>query len=196
MTTNNKDLVTLNLSPDFQREKQLREFETYVTNRQGFPNASESKMGGLNNREKETAPHRHVLTGIQEIGPFSKAYFSVENMKWLHSNIRFKVYELSGNKTVISRQKDSELLEVMRRVYLQNSMNPDSPVRMRNEMARLNQFVLDDVVPRILSEVKQYKQYLVDINKIRTPITLPMNTSVTGTKLYERGPADVLGLDV
>lgn len=191
MTSNTKDLVTLNLSPDFKREGPQVDYER---DRDSFKNASQLKMGKLNNRERETAPYRHVLTGIQEIGPFSKAFFSVENMNWLHSNIRFKVYELSGKKTVISRQKDSELLEVMRRVYLQNSMNPDSPLKMGDEMMRLNNLVLDDVVPRIISEVKQYNQYLIDINKIRTPISLPMNTSVIGTKLYERGPADVLGL--
>jgi hypothetical protein len=103
---------------------------------------------------------------------------------------------LSKGKTVISRQKDSEVLEAMRRIYLQNSINPENILDMKKEMLRLNTMVLNDTVPRILSEVAQYKKYLEDIAQVRTPVKLPVNSSVTGTKIYERGPADVLGLFV
>jgi hypothetical protein len=67
---------------------------------------------------------------------------------------------------------------------------------MKKEISRLNDLVLKDTVPRILSEIAQYKKYLQDIDKIRTPVKLPINTSVIGTKLYNRGPADVLGIFV
>jgi hypothetical protein len=84
----------------------------------------------------------------------------------------------------------------MRRIYLQNSNNPETPGGIRVELLRLNDLVIKDIIPRILSEIIQNKTYLRDIEKIRVPNNLPVNTSVIGTKLYERGPADVLGLNV
>jgi hypothetical protein len=168
----------------------------YLEQRDTFNDAAKRSMVDFNSKDLEEFPNKNVLTGIQEIGPFSRAFFSKDNMNWLHSNMRFMVYKKSNNSVVISRQKDEQLIESMRRNYLEHSRSPDNVEEIISELARLNDIVLNETVPRILSEVNNYRKYLKDIETIRTPITLPINSSITGTKLYERGPADVLGLNV
>jgi hypothetical protein len=190
-----------NLDPvQFQRQQLnsegYRSIQQIEEERLVLNDASSRGKVPFNSKDTEDFPHKHVLTGIQELGPFSKAFFSKKNLEWLHSNIRYTVYNTSIDKTVISKQRDMDVLETMRRIYLQNSNNPESKEGIRVELLRLNDLVIKDIVPRIITEIIQNKSYLRDIEKVRVPNQLPMNTSVIGTKLYERGPADVLGLNV
>lgn len=200
MTTIVPDLITTNFDRfSFQKTKddlEYRNINQLQKEREVFDNASDINRFKFVSKDEETFPFRYVLTGIQELNPFNKIFFSKYNLEWIHSRIRYEVYNNSINKTVISKQRDSDVLESMRRIYLQNSNNPETKMEMKEEILRLNKLVLKDTVPRILSEITQYKTYLRDIEKIRPPNSLPINTSVTGTKLYERGPADVLGLEV
>jgi hypothetical protein len=194
------DFINPSLSNlSFQEETRNVDFKKisdYNKEREDFSDAATRGMVPFNSKDLEDFPHKHVLTGIQEVNRFNRIFFSKENLDWIHSNIRMLVHEKSTDKSIISRQKDSEVLEAMRRLYLQYSNNPDTVPEMKKEISRLNDLVLKDTVPRILSEIAQYKKYLQDIDKIRTPVKLPINTSVIGTKLYNRGPADVLGIFV
>lgn len=201
MTTQVPDFVSTNLDPvQFQRDMRnndgYRTVQQITEERLNLGDAKDNKMVQFNSKDAEDFPYKYVLTGIQELGAFSTAYFSSANLNWLHSNIRYKVFTLSKDNTVISKQRDMDVLESMRRIYLQNSNNPQSKTGMKVEMLRLNNLVLEDIVPRIISEIVQNKNYLKDIEKVRVPNNLPVNTSVVGTKLYERGPADVLGINV
>lgn len=193
------DLVTTNFDKlSFQRDVDVLTYKTiedYTKERDNFSDAEKRSMVPFNSKDSEDFPNRHVLTGIQEHGPFSKAFFSKENMQWLHRNIRYKVYMMSDDNSVISRQKDEQLLEAMRRLFLENSNNPVDINGIKKELLRLNNIVLNDTVPRILSELYQYRKYLADIEKVATPNLLPINSSVTGTKL-NRSAADVLGIFV
>ena len=136
-----------------------------------------------------------ILEGIQTIYPFSELFFSEENVKWLQSNIRHKIYILSSNKYVISNQDERELMLIMRAIYLQNSNNPEKQEEYTKEILKLNKLVMEYVIPSIISEIEQYSNYIKDISQVATPIPLPIATSIHGTKLYDRGPSDVLGID-
>lgn len=199
MTTIVPDLVTTNFNNlSFQITKDDREYRTISQiqeEREIFNNAKDVKDFKLTSKDTEAFPYKYVLTGIQELNSFNKAYFSRENLDWVHSNIRYEVYNNSVNNTVISKQRDIDVLDTMRRIYLQNCNNPETKEQMKIEILTLNKLVLKDIVPRILSELTQYVNYLRDIEKIKKPNELPVNTSIIGTKLYERGPADVLGLE-
>jgi hypothetical protein len=189
-----------NLDPvQFQRQQLnsegYRSIQQIEEERLILNDASSRGQVPFNSKDAEVFPHKHVLTGIQEHGPFSKAFFSKKNLEWLHANIRYTVYNTSIDKTVISKQRDIDLLECMRRIYLQNSNNPNTQGGIKIELLRLNNLVIKNIVPRIITEIIQNKTYLRDIEKVRVPIQLPLNTSIIGTKL-NRGEADVLGLNV
>lgn len=138
-------------------------------------------------------PYTSILEGVQELSPFSKAFFSSQNVSWLQSHIRHSVFKKTDSQHLISNQDETNLIIVMRSIYLQNSTNPLNPEAMRVEILRLNGLVLDEVVPDILSEIEQYSKYLRDISRNGIPLERPENTSVVGTKTYG-GYSDVYGL--
>lgn len=192
------DLITTNINPLYfqitQPETKYRTIEEIEIERNSIGDAKYRKEQKMTNNNSYETPYKNVLTGIQELGPFSKAFFSKQNLELIQENIRYIVYTKSKN--IISKQDETNLVVIMREIYLQNSRNPSSNIQlMRDELKRLNDLVYAKVIPNILSEILQYKTYLSDIDKVRTPIQLPVNTSSVGTKT-NRGFSDVLGLDV
>lgn len=201
MTTQLPDLVGYTYHPSIfqKRENNVKiEYRTLAQieeDRATFSDAESRKDYPLSNMEEYDTPYKNVLSGIQELNPFSRAFFSRENMAWLQSNIRYKVYMYSDDRHVISDQDEANLIIVMRAIYLQNSNNPSCAKEYRAEILRINNLVIDKIIPDIISEIQQYKGYLRDISRVAEPISLPQNVSVTGTKGYSRGPSDVLGID-
>lgn len=192
------DLVTSNIDPLYfqtiQPDTGYRTIEEVEQQRTYMGDAKYRKQQNMTDKSLYETPYKNVLTGIQELGPFSKAFFSKQNLDLIQENIRYIVYTKSKN--VISTQDETNLVVIMREVYLQNSRNPSSNIElMRAEIKRLNDLVYAKVVPSILSEILQYKAYLSDIDKVRTPIELPINSTRVGLKTT-RGFSDVLGLDV
>lgn len=183
MTTQKVDLTTANFNPGMFQER----IETSSSRKENDIRADLTPYKGKKNIS--------VLEGIQTIYPFSELFFSEKNVHWLQENIRYKIYNLSVNKYVISNQNERELMIIMRAIYLQNSNNPENTAEYTKEILRLNILVMDNVIPSIISQIDQYSNYIKDISQVATPIALPVATSITGTKIYDRGPSDVLGID-
>jgi hypothetical protein len=143
-------------------------------------------------------PYKSILLGVQELGAMSKAYFSSQNVAWIQTHIRYEVYKRTDKKYVISNQDESNLLIIMRAIYLENSRNPTKAVEQKEEILRLNNLVIEEATTDIISELKQYSDYLRDISRNGIPLALPINTNTAGTKLdgldTPQGFADVLGL--
>lgn len=132
-----------------------------------------------------------ALEGIQEINGLNKVFFSEANMNILQDAIKNEVYLRSDKKYIIDRQSDTELLIIMRGIYLEFSRyNPD-PVAINSERMRLNKIVVDYATPRIISEILQYKMYLRDASSNLNTIPLPVSTNIAGTKT-SRPITDVL----
>lgn len=202
MTTQLPDLVDQAYHPSMfqKRDNNVKiEYRTLADMEKQRNNLTDANLRGdfpLTDLEHYEAAHKDVLRGIQELNPFSKAFFSRENINWLQSNIRYKVYMFSDDRHVISNQDEANLLISMRAVYLQNSNNPKCSKDYRKEILRINNLVMDKVVPDIVTEIQQYKGYLRDIEKNPIPISLPKNVNITGTKGgNSRGFSDVLGID-
>lgn len=134
-------------------------------------------------------PYKHVLKGIQELGPFSKLFFSRSNIDEIHRRIRYEVY--IKTKTIISKQDEMELITIMRGNYLQYSMNPSNEIDFKKEIERLNTIVINNLLKGVVSNIQQYKGYLENISKNPTPLATPIFTSTTGTKT-NRSVMDVL----
>jgi hypothetical protein len=137
---------------------------------------------------------RDVLGNAQEVSQFSELYFSKHNIDLLNNTIRYKVFVETNQ--VIGRQDETNLLVVMKSMYLRYSNNPEDPTKFRKEVERLNNLVLEETVPKVISELKQYIKYMEDISTGLKPPPPAINSSIKGTKGYARGPSDILGLDV
>ena len=137
--------------------------------------------------------HTSILSGIQQLGDFSRIFFSKQNVEWVQLHLRYAVYKASGN--VISNQSEQELLLIMRAVYLQESINPANASGYKKELLRLNNRVIHGIVPKLVKEVEMYQKYLKDA--LRNPVPMidrPIHVSSAGTK-GNAGFSDVLGVD-
>ena len=113
--------------------------------------------------------YSHVLKGILTMTPLTKLYFSPANVKAVQNAIRYNVWAKSSGKITIAEQDETDLVIVMRSMYLQYGKN--LPTDITAQISELNGRVVESILPGILSNALQYKQYLVD--KFSTP--LPMN---------------------
>ena len=128
-------------------------------------------------------------------------FFSKDNIAALQKNIRYAVNKWSGFNV-----GDSSVLELtvaMEKVYANRAKHIDEDTapssillrHIKQQLAELNNLVVNEVVPMIINGAEQHVGYL---KRVETPITAkglqrPMDTRVTGTKVY-RSPADVFGM--
>jgi len=107
--------------------------------------------------------------------PLNQAFFSEQNIQYLHDELRYRVNKLSKGEYTIEKQSDEDLKTIMRSYYLQYSMN--DPTRVKEELKELNERVLVFSVDRVMVEIKQYLKYRHDILEYPDPISRPINAT-------------------
>ena len=132
------------------------------------------------------------LQGIHEQTPLNNAFFSQENTDRIQQEIRGLVYKitesdpdpiLEGHRpVVISRQNDTQLQLVMRSIYLQYAKHTNEDIL--SQVKQLNDLVIKETVPGIITNVKSYIGYSKDIQKLPSPLDHPINPSMKGEKTY------------
>jgi hypothetical protein len=201
MTTVIPDLQPVIYHPSFFqtdthfKKLEKRDIDAYTKYRNELVDGKSRRDQDMTYLETYETPYKGILGVAQELSPFSKIYFSKENMDWLQKNIRYLVYNTSDKKYVIDNQDETNLLIVMKAMYLQNCKNPKNSSAYKEELFRLNKIVLNQVVPDIVTQLQQYDGYIRDISNNPVPISLPVNMSIVGTKIENRGPSDVWGIN-
>jgi len=128
-----------------------------------------------NDNAKET-----ILYGTLTRSKLSDTFFSNINMQSLQNMIRYQVYIVSNNEYKISEQSPNELLVIMRAVYLQFAKH--LPYNIKGQVIELNKQVVDYILPKIISEIKQYIHYVRQLETLPNPLELPKNVSSSGTR--------------
>jgi hypothetical protein len=122
---------------------------------------------------------------------FNVTFFSKRNLDNLQTALRRNVYELSSGKYLIDRQLDSEMLNVMRNAYMINVANQFGDTtrytwhdtdKVRVNVKKLNDLVLEEIVPRVLNAVKFWYYYAQDKFEDRNLFDRPKYMSTQGTK--------------
>jgi hypothetical protein len=117
-----------------------------------------------------------ALKGIQTESELSKLFFSDENIKRVQRMIKKEVFKRTNGEFRLD--VDQELLDVfllMRGIFLEQArFIPSQVVR---QIKRLNQKVVMDAVPSILTNVRQDYGYLKEINSPLRLIPRPINAS-------------------
>jgi hypothetical protein len=134
-------------------------------------------------------------------------FFSQKNIDNIQKLIRMLVYK--HTKEVIDDQSNTELLVIMRSIFLTYSNHPklidesmsdqerkQLLVQYTDEVDRLNQLVIDSTVPLIVSQLQQYMIYLSDSSSPLRVIEKPLSTSVKGTKNYRSQTQVLLGSEL
>lgn len=126
--------------------------------------------------------NREAVQGVLTPTPLSDLYFSQANVEALHQGIRYKVF--MQTQKVIDKQSDAELRIIMRAVFFSEALH--LPTNLVPQVQALNESVLKQTVPNIISNLKQYEQYRVDQSRLRTPLAKPEN--IRSHKILDLGP--------
>ena len=137
----------------------------------------------------------------------TRLFFSDANLKQIQNVVKYLVYKYMGK--VIDDQSKEELLIIMRSTYLEYFNQPinyreDLDQATKNlailqtqaEVKRLNDIVINEIVPKIISELQQYLDYLRDASQPfggrDTKIT-PSNTNIKGERVYRSATSVLFG---
>ena len=121
-----------------------------------------------------------VLRGSLSCTLLSKLFFSAKNVQIIQNALRYQVWTSTDKNVVISKQSESELLIVMRSVFVQNAKH--RPDNITQQISDLNDLVVKAVVPGIISEATAHISYLKDKFGGITPIAPPVCVNTAGLK--------------
>lgn len=116
----------------------------------------------------------------------SALFFSKMNVDLLQDALRYRVWVETAGRHVIDRQSDTELLLVMRGMFLQEGKN--LPYDIKFQVRQLNSFVLDFCVQRVVSEIGMYMRYRHDIANLPVPIDHAPLASTKGLNSMPTNP--------
>lgn len=108
-----------------------------------------------------------------------KFFFHPKNIDNLQKQIIKKVFVETKGDYLIEKQNEMDLLVVMRSIFLQNH---ELPRGLKLQIEYLNNLVLIQVVPEIITNVLMYVGYLEKINNPVEIMERPLNVSNTGLK--------------
>lgn len=121
---------------------------------------------------------------IHQKNPVNYLFFSKENVKNIQNQIRYQVYK--QKKIVIDKQSETDLLTIMRGIYLEHSKNRKTDYK--SQIKELNDYVLDYVLTgpnNIFTRIDERIAYLRDISVPYTVMPPPQDVNIRGTKTLE-----------
>jgi hypothetical protein len=98
------------------------------------------------------------LRGIQEESILSKVFFHPKNVDLIQKQIIMEVFRKTNGAYLIEKQNEEDLQIIMRSMFLQHARH--IPDHIKGQIRELNNLVVDDVVPNIISEIKSHIGYL------------------------------------
>ena len=138
----------------------------------------------FNEERSNSTAQQEAIRSIHTTNELSQVFFSRLNIDHIQDALRYLVYEKSCKKHVIDRQSETELLIVMRSIYLQYGQH--KPYAIREQIKELNTMVLNYCVPKILAEIKLYLHYRKDISALPVPLDRGEFVSSKGTKVLQQ----------
>ena len=124
---------------------------------------------------------RDALTGNWTDNDVSNVFFSKDNIQIIQNALRADVYRLSNGEYTISQQDNDELKIIMRALYLESAVN--LPTNIREQVATLNQHVVNHCVPKLINEVRAYLKYKRDASTLVVPLPIPVLTNMHDKQL-------------
>ena len=105
----------------------------------------------------------------------SQIFFSKDNIELINKQIILIVFKKTDGKIKIPNQLEDDLKVVMRWIYVNYSRN--LPFKIKEQIINLNNKVVCELVPDLISSANQYLDYLRDIEKPLDPLPPPVNVS-------------------
>ncbi len=125
--------------------------------------------------------------------PLLLFFFSTENVNYIQDRIKNEVKKIAGQD--INNQSVDEILIIMRStlIYAYSGWLPggnkdnltnrgEKPCSLEDQLSRLNKSVIQECVKQVLSGINQYKLYMKDKSSMPMPLSLPIYTSMAGSR--------------
>ena len=109
----------------------------------------------------------------------SEVFFSDKNINRIQKKIKEEVYIKTNKKYRLDVDQDSQdLMVAMSALFTNNAKF--LPCKIVSQVKKLNQEVVDYIVPDMITQIKQYYGYIDDINNELEPLDRPVNVSNAG----------------
>ena len=123
-----------------------------------------------------------ALKGIQTKSELSKLFFSDKNILRLQKQIKKEIFTRTNGEFRLDVDQDQKKIFIaMRSVYMEHARF--LPGQIVRQIKRLNQKVIDEIAPGMITEIRQEYGYLKEINKPLTPIMRPINVGSAGRRI-------------
>lgn len=133
------------------------------------------------NWSTEGSIQKSLMVGTYSPTPLGELFFCRDNMNRIQNKIKKEVFIRTKGKYVLKvAQNESDLLIVMRAVYISDAMH--EPYRLVHQVKVLNHLTIERIVPDMISMIKQEEKYLYDISHPINPIALPVNINSKGNR--------------
>jgi len=123
--------------------------------------------------KNKATEYREALAGTWENNTLSNTFFSADNIQIIQNGLRAGVYNMSSQQFVIAPQNIDTLKVIMRSTYLQYAEH--YPDKIKEQVGRLNQLVLDYAIPTVFNEAVGYMKYRLDQSTLVTPLAIPQH---------------------
>ena len=131
------------------------------------------------NRNNFSDTAKEVLKGINSTSDLPKIFFADKNIKRIQRKIKERIYYKTQGKYLLEMDQDeTALLIAMRAVYLEYGRY--LPKQIVRQVKELNERVVKEVTPGMITNIKQYYGYIRDINEPLKPMVRPMNVNSSG----------------
>jgi hypothetical protein len=111
--------------------------------------------------------------------PLSKEFFGRENIARIQKLIKKQInIKSNGNFTMTVDQNENNLLIAMNEIYEKYSQN--LPTKIRHQTKCLNKLLVSNIVPNMITEIKQQYKYIKEISSPIQPISRPVNVNGAG----------------
>ena len=110
----------------------------------------------------------------------SDLFFSEANVEIVQRQIVLAVYKGTNKKYVIPFQNHNSIVTVMK--YMFNEYAKQLPYDITNQIKDLNSYVVNELHPMIIKNIKRRDQYLKDISSPPPINDLPINVNSAGNK--------------
>lgn len=124
----------------------------------------------------------------QEETPLNTLFFCHENIILVNRAIRQQIKIDTG--VAIDYQNTSDILAIMRTVFINNQSKPYSDVE--SQVKQMNVITINKCVSQIKTNLSQFYGYARELGKPVIPPAIPTNTSLYGNKM---GYNDKIGIN-
>lgn len=122
------------------------------------------------------------VRGTQEETILSKVFFSPQNVDLVQKQLIMEVFRRTNGAYLIEKQREEDLQVVMRSMYFQHARHISDDIR--GQIRELNNIVVDDLVPNVISQINAYIGYLERAFEPRQILDHPENVSVKGQRTF------------